>query len=831
MAIFSESADSDPEINLSSLFSALWQKKGWIILWSLVGLGLAFAFLLMVDPVYRTDARLLIERRESVFTRPNDERNGPVRADFDTLFIASQVEVLQSSNLLKSVATKLKLASREEFDPLLSGSNVGNPLSNLLTLIGFKSDNLADTREGRVLSSFRDRLSVYPVNDSRVISVEMTTRDPQLTAEIANAIGAEYLLIQREDSRVDTAGASKFLEGEISDLRNRVAVAERKVEDFRSGADLFVVDDESTLTRQQLSETLTLLSDVSAQRAEAEAKADQIRRLINSGAALDSSSNVQGSPLIQRLREQQVNLRARIVDLQTSLLPNHPQVQAARSQLRDLESEIGRQALLIARALEGDSEVAKVRQRELEQEIARLKTASARANEQEIKLRAFEREARAQRELLETYLTRFRESTARQNAELLPVNARVISRASAPIEKHFPKTVPTFFVSGFAGAFLASLFIMVSELMSGRVIVSRVIPQAGSSPANADLAIVVPDSVSEGSGMTPDTGSVNVRPEPVLEEKGQMTHQSAPDVVRKTVDTDGVPDDRHNDVPQSLHTPKAGDESASRLLRRVAEKVRESDVMPLPASSPSVATNFVNDLQRDGGETETTQPGRHPVSPQESELRTGIPQKTQGIDKKPDQRQVSATDLYSLHDALAAIDRYQLEHVVVLPVFRDISCADLALELSRLLADTGRSVVFVDTTNADFGNDIPLPGLSDVMDGSAALNEAIFADPMSSVDLMASGTFELEEADWNEGHTQEILDTLAGNYNMVVIHDGQGTGVSYIHELIDRSDMLLFAVSAPISRQQVADILREKIGEVPAHSMFVAFNEEDDIAA
>lgn len=867
MSRYTENSSPDTEIDVGSLVMLLWRRKGWVVLWTLVGLALAAAFLVVVTPVFQTDARLLIERRETVFTRPNDEQNAPLNQDFDALTVASQVEVLQSRSILSTVAENLKLAEKPEFNTLLNGG--GNPISSILSLVGIGSDNVNDTLERRVLAKLADKLSVYSVGDSRVVSVEVTSQDPVLAADIANAISEEYILTQRTDGGTRARDASQFLEREIDSLRAKVSSAEQEVEDFRSSADLIGVDDESTLTKQQLSETLTLLSDVSAQRAEAEAKSDQIRRLIRSGAALDISSDVQGSPLIQRLREQQVTLRARIVDLQTSLLPSHPQVQAARSQLSDLESEIASQALLIARALEGDAEIAKTRQQELEQEVARLKIATGRANEQEIKLRALERDARSQRELLETYLNRFRESTARQNSELLPVNARVISKASVPVKTHFPKTIPTLAVAGFSGGFLASLFILMAELLSGRAMQSR-----DTRPYRDDERIDPEINRDDIDGFSYDKRSANNRAAhsaldnvPLvapLSERATRRHDSS---LEGNVYDSSIEDEILTSV-RSGQPETAEPSMTPEEAQQIIEQPASVDAFSSPESEVEVLKARLASLEKmvSGGSAMAHEPVEpiesvEPDAPDAPDARASDKLAQRMVENK---EYVSAstlkaarplvekqiedvtasndiniktvnrphdTDLYNFKDALSAIDRYQLEQVVVLPVFQDFSCADMALELARSIGEAGKNVIFIDTTIVEADDEVPLAGISDVMAGQVPLNEAIFDDPMSSVDLMTSGTLHLTPEDWDEGRAQNVLNVVSQNYDVIVLHAGEGTGVSYLDDLVDRSDMLLFAVGLPLSRRQVADILSQKIGEVPAHSMFVYFDNKDVVSA
>jgi len=46
-----------------------------------------------------------------------------------------------------------------------------------------------------------------------------------------------------------------------------------------------------------------------------------------------------------------------------------------------------------------------------------------------VQLRALERDAKSQRDLLESYLAKYREATSRDTIESAPADARVISRA------------------------------------------------------------------------------------------------------------------------------------------------------------------------------------------------------------------------------------------------------------------------------------------------------------------------------------------------------------------------------------------------------------------
>jgi uncharacterized protein involved in exopolysaccharide biosynthesis/Mrp family chromosome partitioning ATPase len=465
---------NDVDVDLGRLFSSLAAHWFRIVVVSGVITGLALVFAWLATPHYMGETRLLIETRESVFTRPNtnnSENNSPI---LDEEGVASQVEVISSTDILKQVAQKLNLSRLPEFDEAADMSMLGR----LLIMAGLKTDPNEIPPEERVLKAFREKLSVYRVEKSRVIVIEFSSEDPKLAAEIPNALADTYLAVQRDAKSQSNSDATDWLEPEIADLRTRVKEAESKVAAFRSNSDLLVGQNNSVLATQQLSELSTELSRVRANRAAAEANAQGVRAALTSGASLDALPEVLSSGLIQRLRERQVQLKADIADLSTTLLGGHPRIRALNAQLVDLDGQIRNEAEKVLKGLETEAKTALLRENQLVASLNTLKAESARAGEEEVELRALEREAAAQRELLESYLTRYREATSRKERNYLPVDARIFSRAIVPAEPYFPKTVPIV-----GAAFAASLLIMaivtlLQELFSGRAMQ----PAAGIRP-------------------------------------------------------------------------------------------------------------------------------------------------------------------------------------------------------------------------------------------------------------------------------------------------------------------------------------------------------------
>ncbi|WP_137929906.1 GumC family protein [Mesorhizobium comanense] len=458
-----QSAAADVDVDLGQLFASLARNWLRILIAVLVVTGLAFALASLATKHYKASTQVEIVPRESVYTRPagNNDGDKPI---LDEQGVATQVQIISSNEILKQVAQKLGLSRLHEFDETINMSSI----SRVLILLGLKTDPMDVPADERVLKKMREKLNVYGVEKTRIIAIEFSSEDPKLAAAVPDAIAAAYIAGQGAAKRESNSAAADFLAPEIADLSKQVKEAEAKVAAYRAQSDLLIGGNNSVLATQQLAELTTELSRVRANRAAAEGTADNVRKALQNGGSLDSLPEVLSSDLIQRLRERQVELRANIADMSTTLLDNHPRIRAAKSQLADLDAQIRSEAQKIMKGLAMQADAAKARESQLVADVNTLKAASAQAGEQQVDLDALQRDAAAKRQQLELYLTNYREAASRQDRNYVPVDARVVSAASVPSEPYFPKIGPIVGAAAAASLLLTAVFTLLRELFSGR---------------------------------------------------------------------------------------------------------------------------------------------------------------------------------------------------------------------------------------------------------------------------------------------------------------------------------------------------------------------------
>ncbi|MCP4184899.1 MAG: hypothetical protein GY761_16530 [Hyphomicrobiales bacterium] len=751
----------DVDIDIVGLFQNIWKKKWTILILSvLVGFG-TFVVLSAIAPRYRATAQLIIEPRESQFTRLGTQNGGINANEFDTAAVLSQVQIILSDTVALNTIKDLELASNPEFKRDIEVSL----LKDLLILVGIEEESgqLSPEEKARkdnesVLKNYKSRLEAYSIEDSRVIELSFWANDPKLAKTITNYIADQYLSLQRNSKLETGANATKFLEVEIGKLRKKVRFAEAKVAEFRSNSDILLGNNNSLLATQQLSEVSTELSRVRSQRAAAQAKIETIRSTINVGGSLEAIPEVVASPLIQRLRERQVQLRAQISELSVTLLPSHPRLKALKSQQSDFENQIRREARGISKSLENNLVILRSQESSLTEELSRLKAEASRAGGAEVELRSLERDALSERELLQAYMSKFREAAGRQSSKYLPINVQIISAAHQPTSSYFPKTIPYSIVVGLVTAILSMVVVLVVSLLSGKAFktvdepvllyenpASEFVAKRSRLSEQSEKSAQSDNKMKTGSAKNdkvdpPVYASDNYR----VSELGEF-REIAPEEVRSMFD-----------VNDNISHQRVAPEQVGATENTVAAVTPPPmDISELPGAQV-IDTNVGGVENHDGNiaaiaDKVTSNAG----------INKDIPVENKGI------------DLSLVSEGLLGMGKTRI--VVISPDGDDGSLTTWLL--ARKLAENEKHVVIMDMTGSGVTSQHMIGskstmGVGDFLAGTVEMNEVIHVDQHSTVNVVGIGNYISQDPGVVHERLQVLLEILSDAYDYLLIDCG-----------------------------------------------------------
>ncbi|MGH8470688.1 MAG: GumC family protein [Gammaproteobacteria bacterium] len=474
-------------MSLADFFSTLRRRK-WILM-GIVGalLALTTVVLFMLTPRYEAEASIMVDGQERVnIGIPEVIPNLPM----DSETIASEIEVLLGRSMVGKVVDQLKLEQDPEFnaelEPKTEFAEFIEQLKQTVTEMFSSPEEEAESdaqRQAReraaVIDTFLKQLSVAPKGRSRVITVAFASSGAEKASNIVNTVADLYIGARIENKLGAARQTTEWLDERIAAVRKQVEGSEKAVEKYRRESGLIQGRD-GTLVAQEISELNTLLVQARAERAAAQARLREQRR--GDGSA-DSISEVLGSALIQGLRGQETELARKAAELSEDLGEKHPTMLQLQAERRDLQTKIDTEIGKVYRELQHEADIASAREYAFQSRLKELKKQVAKSNESDVQLRALQAEADANKVLLETFLTRIKESNSQEYLGARQADAHVISYADVPIKPTYPRKKLTLALAFVVSLFIAFTVIYVIEELDPGFRSSEQIERATGLPA------------------------------------------------------------------------------------------------------------------------------------------------------------------------------------------------------------------------------------------------------------------------------------------------------------------------------------------------------------
>jgi len=457
----------EPLLDLRVIVQALRRRLGAIL--GVVGSATAVTLLIVfqLTPLYTATTLVLLDPREQQVVDIEAVMSG---LPPDSAAVDSEVEVLRSRRLAARVVEQLDLVSDDEFNPALRQPGVGaflNPFSWFASSEEVDPATKAQVELNQVIDAFHNGLGVGRRGLTYVIAIRFTSDDPVKAAQIANTTAELYILEQLEAKYDATKRANEWLNGRLSELRAEVRAAEEAVEIYRRDNDL-VGASGLTINEQQLAELSGQLILARAELAEKEAKYRRFRQLRNNGSGADTLADVLQSPVIAQLRQQEAEVDRRRAELSSRYGERHPEMIKVNAERRDLATAIRREVTRTVANVENEVAVTRTRVASLEDSLRDLEGRSGEGGLKEVRLRELESDAEAVKNLYESFLERFKQTS--EQTSLQESDARVLSGATVPTQPSYPNK-PIFLAvaivfSGLLGVGLAFLLEHLDDAFS-----------------------------------------------------------------------------------------------------------------------------------------------------------------------------------------------------------------------------------------------------------------------------------------------------------------------------------------------------------------------------
>ncbi len=469
------SSESSEVVNYSAILRKLWRRKFLLISIAVLGIGGATAIIARMPAHYVAHAFVAIgdPLGKSRLSYGANQGSGPASLP-DAGTVQTEVEVLKSPQLALEVIRDLKLENNPDFKPAASPTEQPTDWSRVKEWL-FGSQAVSDPQTdgaaelSQIVDNFLGHLRVSITNNSRMVDVAFDSSSPHLSMQIANAMVDRYVNKQLELRLQSAQRTSAWLHDKITRLQDKVEDAERAVEQFRSQAGLFSAPDRTPLLLKQMTDASAELANAQTARAAIEARLSQLRASGQPGGRGSPTSDIVDSPFMRTLDGQQADAEQKLAEASTSLGEKNPATTGLRERLRNIQVAKRNEGFRVVASLEHDLKVARMKERDLSDRLGRLQSDIAEMNRSEIKLRALEREAQADRLVLNNFISRFKETSQEGDISSQRPDAQIVSYAQLPVNPDRPKRGLLILIAGMASLIGGSLVVLLVEKADRRL--------------------------------------------------------------------------------------------------------------------------------------------------------------------------------------------------------------------------------------------------------------------------------------------------------------------------------------------------------------------------
>ena len=415
-------ASSQDTIDLRGLIAVLRRQYKLTLLTVVCCLGMALVYLFQATPLYTATALVLVDPRTKNILSESDTQNAPSNADNARL--ESEVIILKSPTVLLSTIQNAALLADAEFGP-----SVGL-FDKIKLALGMQIDNADDQAAllAGTMGRLNDAITVRRQGLTYVLNVSVTSKSPERSARIANALVETYIDLQVK-SKVDLAlGSRDLLQLQVDSSRQSLADSEDNLDRFiQSNIEQIRLETGET----ELSTLSARLNELEAARLSGEREQAQLSAALNAQDWQELGQTLQNEALIALQQE-----RDAIAERLSETEPNGETASDLSAQLQELENQLTQTAQSAISSVRADISAIAGQSNDLRREL-RTRVLSAELSATTLTaLYGLQQEADIAQRQYSTLITRMRDLEAQAVVQL--ADSRLVSPALAPTDPASP---------------------------------------------------------------------------------------------------------------------------------------------------------------------------------------------------------------------------------------------------------------------------------------------------------------------------------------------------------------------------------------------------------
>jgi len=347
-------------------------------------------------------------------------------------------QLITSRDVLERVVKDLKLnqmneKQREETLREISSlrQHLSNVKKNIRLLFGRKQEvpEPSDRMIGLV-QGLRGMIQTEPVEETRLLKVNVVNPDPVMARDVANGVGQAYIDFNLDNRVQSSQNTLAWLTNHLYEMKKDLEDAEAEFLAFKQEASLLSPEESQRMIAQKRTDFNDAYIRARNRRLELNAKLKQLQGVSSYNGDVSHLRSLIGSPLIDTLYGQLVDAEVERARLRKVYKSKHPKVVEVTSRIDNTRQKMGEEVKKEMANLKAEEEVLLVKERVLQQTIGDFEKESMETNKKELNYTILKRNVEMNQRLYDTILSRLKETDITGNIDVS--NIRIAEKAVLP---------------------------------------------------------------------------------------------------------------------------------------------------------------------------------------------------------------------------------------------------------------------------------------------------------------------------------------------------------------------------------------------------------------
>ena len=329
-----------------------------IALTNLIGVIAVVAYVQSLVPNYTATVTLHIAPKDNTVFNLEQLYWG----DNDSGFRETQIGILQSNKLLRSVVEQLDL---HEVPALSAGAIRVGPIGFFSNFFGRSSGHGEEDIDWRIESAADELSGLITITEadeydsSNLLYVSVSMAQPQLAADTANTLGESYINSVFLNEIETAIKNQSFLTERLAVLRRELQSSEQALRDYMEEQDIVSTGSDRDEVDGELNAVSARYFEARQERVRLENLLHQVKNLQRGGLELGNVSAVASDPTVARMNSEIIDLDRRRVELSRRYGSRHQKMIAVESELETAKNSLKKQIANVLKGIESDLAVAR----------------------------------------------------------------------------------------------------------------------------------------------------------------------------------------------------------------------------------------------------------------------------------------------------------------------------------------------------------------------------------------------------------------------------------------------------------------------------------------